>query len=257
MTRNSPRGWRDVLPTLVNFRDAGGIDTVQGGRIRSGMLYRSDSLQDISHDEAAYLVDELGIRTVIDLRSPRETLEEGRGPLVDHLITYINVPLLDVDHAIRSEPGRIIEAFYINHMLDDPSIPVAVEAVALGLREPVLIHCAAGKDRTGLTVALVQLLCGAEVAGARENFMVTAANMEAIRARLGEWQRYARNMARLSPEIYECKASSFDGLLRTLVETQVDAETWALRRGIPPGVIEQLRTRLVDHKFQETVEKNQ
>ena len=64
---------------LKNFRDLGGIPTVDGKKIRHGLLYRSGHLCKISEEKAEFLRDRKGIETVVDLRSPSELAEKHRG----------------------------------------------------------------------------------------------------------------------------------------------------------------------------------
>lgn len=233
------------LTSFVNLRDVGGLRTADGRRLRPGRLFRSDSVQDITEEEADVLVGRLGVRSVIDLRTGPEAVQQGRGPLAHRPVSYLNIPLVDVDRP-EGLPGRLLLDSYIDHLHHDPNLPVAVETVTHAVRRPTLVHCAAGKDRTGVTLMLVELLCGVTIDDVRADFLVTAANIERIRARLRGWPRYARNMATLSPEIYECEPHSFDGLVAVLEREYGTAEGWALAKGLPAGTVELLRERLID-----------
>lgn len=240
-----PPSVTEELPTFANFRDVGGLQTADGRQIRKGRLFRSDSVQDITAAEAGVLVNKLGIRTVIDLRIGPEAVRHGRGPLVDHPIQYVNVPLIDVDGP-KGPPGRVLLDFYIDHLDNDPNLPVAVQTLALHSDRPILVHCAAGKDRTGVLMLLVELLAGARVDEVSRDFMRTAENMERIRARLRTWPHYARNMDTLSPEIYECEPHSVAGALDHLIDTYGSAAGWASANGIPDTTVALLRERLVE-----------
>ena len=68
------------LEGAVNVRDVGGLPTVDGRTTRPGVLLRSDNLQDLSAADVTRLVDELGLRTVVDLRSTGEVHLEGPTP---------------------------------------------------------------------------------------------------------------------------------------------------------------------------------
>ena len=93
-------GTRQAKATvLANFRDVGGLPAADGRQIRYGLLFRSDSLQELGDDDIANLVDRLGIRYIIDLRTAEESVQQGRGPLDSYPIGYLNVPLVDVDAA--------------------------------------------------------------------------------------------------------------------------------------------------------------
>lgn len=232
------------LPTLVNFRDVGGLRTADGRQIRSGRLFRGDSIQDISATEVDTLVDELGIRYVVDLRTGEEAMQQGRGPLHSRPVTYVNVPLVDVDGPM-GPPGRVLLDHYLDHLDRDPNLPVAVEMVAHAVRLPTLVHCAAGKDRTGLTMLLVELLAGVTEEDVKADFLRTSDNMGAIVTRLRSWKRYSDNMDRLSEEIYRCEEHSVTGLLQELTNRYGSAAEWARLKGVPDQAVTMLRERLV------------
>ena len=72
--------WID-LDGAVNVRDLGGLPTTDGGRTLPNRILRSDNLQTLSDADVQLLVEEIGLREVIDLRTSAEVLLEGRGPL--------------------------------------------------------------------------------------------------------------------------------------------------------------------------------
>src|SRR3954453_13833403 len=78
----------------ANFRDLGGYRTARGGVTRRGRLFRSDSLSYLSDRDVAALRDELGVRTVIDLRAGHEGEEYGHGPLAAHA-RQLHLPIVD------------------------------------------------------------------------------------------------------------------------------------------------------------------
>jgi len=141
-----------------NCRDIGGYETVDGRRVRRGCVFRSDTLHRLTAADLER-ARELGIRTVIDLRSTDELTEWGRFAHADS-VAFHHLPLFE-----QEEPG--LEPF--DH--DDPEPPVGEmyvqmatagrDALATSLRviaegeHSVVFHCAAGKDRTGILAALL------------------------------------------------------------------------------------------------------
>jgi protein-tyrosine phosphatase len=110
--------FRVDLPTFTNFRDVGGLRTIDGRKLRSGLLFRSDSVQDITEAEAEVLVNKLGVRYLIDLRTGPEAVGQGRGPLANLPVSYLNIPLVDVDGP-TGPPGRVLLDFYLDHLEHD------------------------------------------------------------------------------------------------------------------------------------------
>src|SRR5207249_7773871 len=76
-----------------NFRDLGGYPTANGRRTRWGRLFRSDTLQELTEADLEVLRD-IGLATVIDLRTPSEAEREGRGLLATEPVRYINLPVV-------------------------------------------------------------------------------------------------------------------------------------------------------------------
>jgi protein-tyrosine phosphatase len=145
-----------VFDGLLNFRDLGGRPVNGGGVVRPGVLYRSDSLAYASTADADRLVNALGVATVVDLRGDREIALRGRGPLADLSVKYIHAPIVDVS------PGDGDLARHYVAMLAERGASVAAllrrltESPAL----PVIVHCEAGRDRTGVVVATILGLVG-------------------------------------------------------------------------------------------------
>lgn len=248
------------LHGAFNFRDLGGLPTTDGGRIRSGRLFRSDTLQALTEDDVAHLVDDLGIAGVVDLRSPVETVEEGRGAVTGHpgqKLTYVNVPLglapvrnqtqeVDATGVDTSQPGALTAAMYVRQLDEDASVPRAVELVAVLTDRPTVVHCAVGKDRTGVITALVLLLVGVDEETVVRDYMETATNIDRMIERLRGWPRYAGHMGVIPDEFYRVEEHAIRGTLAELNARYGGAAGWARDR-LRPGVIGTLRTHLVEH----------
>jgi len=231
------------LSGAYNFRDLGGMRARGGGVLRTGRLFRSDTLQELTDDDIARLVDELRIAFVIDLRQAAEAVEEGRGPLARLSVCYANVPLVDLDSA--GAPGELTATQYLDHLEHDPNLVVAVELVASVVHRPTVLHCAAGKDRTGVVTALLLGLLGVAHEQIVEDYMVTATNMDRITERFGRWPRYRQNMASLPAEIYRVEERTIRTFLRELDHRYGGAAGWARARGVDPEVERRLAAALL------------
>jgi protein-tyrosine phosphatase len=148
---------------LVNFRDVGGLATPEG-RVRPGLLFRADDLCYASDAGRVALV-RLDVATVIDLRTSEER-EERPGPLPSmHAPLHEAIDeddLADSRHLTgRAEGEAKLRDLYVL-LLERATPQFARIFAALSVRAsfPAIVHCAGGKDRTGLTVALVQSALG-------------------------------------------------------------------------------------------------
>ncbi|MEW9551137.1 tyrosine-protein phosphatase [Nonomuraea sp. NPDC050783] len=157
-------------PGCVNTRDLGGLPTVHGGRIRRGALIRSDRPRPASVDA----VLRAGVRLVIDLRLAGECAADP-SPLAGHPV-YRNLPVLREEDTVLEAMAETLPAIY-RAILDRGADRMTGVLTAIALAPPggVLVHCHAGRDRTGLVVALALSLAGVPDEEIARDYAVTAA----------------------------------------------------------------------------------
>jgi protein-tyrosine phosphatase len=222
---------------LCNIRDLGGLPTEDGRITRSGVLYRSDV--PLPGDPEP---DGIGVwppRTVLDLRSPVEIAAVPH-PLASGTTVVRPLPLIDDSaHAgaatavLPSGPeARAWFAGLYHRWLDEhPDRIVAAVTAAVQGPWPVLVHCAAGRDRTGVVTALLLRAAGVERAAVVDDYRRTEDNQERIVARLAATGRRipVRALAALqTPEAIE-------RVLDTVDEHPGGATGWLVAGGAPPG----------------------
>jgi protein tyrosine/serine phosphatase len=143
-----------------NVRDLGGLPTIDGGRIRQAALIRSDSPDRLTSTGIAAL-REYGVRRIIDLRSAGEAAARP-GPFVSDPM-YRLLPFIDPRQEALRDPAAepTLASVYCASITRNAShIVAAIAAIADAPPGGVLVHCASGKDRTGMTVALVLRVAG-------------------------------------------------------------------------------------------------
>lgn len=151
---------RVVLDGTFNTRDLGGL-TKPGGSIRRGRLLRSDGLHDLSDSDRSHLAA-LGLRTVVDLRSDEERAERVSS-LTGLDVEVVALPIgggqidpdLDAMPTLREAYETIVDA-------GAPALASAINRLAEPDALPALVHCTAGKDRTGVLIALVLSMIGVD-----------------------------------------------------------------------------------------------
>jgi protein-tyrosine phosphatase len=169
-----------------NARDLGDLPTVTGVRTQRAAIIRSDSPHRLTGGGARSLVDH-GVRTIVDLRLPYEAAEASY-PFArpgDHGISYVNISFVDPTQR-GTTPGRAPLADDYKGMLVRFRVQVAeiVGAIADAPAGGVLIHCAAGKDRTGMIVALLLDLIGVPRELIADDYALSG---EYLRDRTQEW----------------------------------------------------------------------
>lgn len=217
------------LDGVVNMRDVGGIPTTDGGVVRSGRLLRSDNLQDLTSEDVVEL-RALGVTDVVDLRADGEAAAAGPGPLTrEPWVRVRQLSLFDEPGpgarpetsasdegpepvATEQDPGAIDRALVRNDGSDEPAWgpPAAAHYVAYLEDRPdsvvaalrtiaeaegaVIVHCAAGKDRTGTIVAMALLLAGADLDAVVDDYAASAERIDLIMGRLREDPVYAAGL---------------------------------------------------------------
>ncbi|WP_307024925.1 tyrosine-protein phosphatase [Arthrobacter globiformis] len=179
-----------IYSPLVNLRDLGGLP-VAGGRVRSGLLLRSDDVSVTTGDQAAQLVAE-GLTTILDLRSQEETRRSGRGPLGRLPVTYHHLPLMpnlsSPDHQTENFRDRTAEGigrWYVRLLESRAETIVKGLDIIADTRGTVIFHCAGGKDRTGVFAACILTVLGADALTVVTDYARTQESLGALTARLG------------------------------------------------------------------------
>lgn len=147
------------VPGTLNFRDAGGHQVEGGGSVATRTLFRSDALHRVDSAGSAMLA-ELGLKTVLDLRTIEELLV-AQSPLADFAdrgTRTIHLSLVGPDFS-ELPPGLDgVYRFFIDRR--GPAIAAAIKQLASPGALPALVHCAAGKDRTGVVIAFTLAAVG-------------------------------------------------------------------------------------------------
>lgn len=158
----------------ANLRELGGY-AAGGTTVRWGKLFRSDALHALTALGRQSIAD-LGIGLVVDLRRDEETVED---PTVLPGVKIVRAPIFAAGQpsGIADRPFSL-DAVY-DAMVDDhgPQLVAAVTHIARSGRTPVLVHCTAGKDRTGLVVALTLLAAGVHRDDVAADFALTETNL--------------------------------------------------------------------------------
>jgi hypothetical protein len=227
-----------------NFRDLGGLGAA-GGQVRSGVLFRSDTLQALTQADVAYLVDEVNLELVVDLRVGPEAVEQGRGLMAGTTVCYLNAPLPEAPTS-SLPPREQTLALYRDHAGSPQSkVGVVLRVISALAGQPVLVHCAMGKDRTGLVIALLLRLIGVNEDDIVADYLRTAPAVPKLLERFRSWPHYAQHMTTVPPEVYDIEENTIRGFLSWLETEFGGAVGWAHARGIDDVSIARLRRAML------------
>jgi protein-tyrosine phosphatase len=231
----------------LNARDLGGYEAGDGRETRWGAVVRSDSPAALTEAGRAALA-EYGVRAIVDLRLPTE-LADYPNPFAepgDHGIAYTNVSFIDPAAGFPPDTYTLSENYL--WMLDRFGGLVAqvMAAIAGAPDGAVVIHCAAGKDRTGLISALLLGLVGVPAETIAADYAMTA---ELLRPREQEWLEGCPPEERAEREAmlarYAPTAEVMLEVLEGLGDRYGEVEAYLLQAGVSHDDLRRLRDRLL------------
>ncbi|MFG2433683.1 tyrosine-protein phosphatase [Streptomyces sp. NPDC048508] len=248
------------LGGVRNFRDVGGLPTTDGRRVRPGQLFRSGHLAHATEEDAAFL-SSLGLHTIFDFRNAADQKLEGPDVELPG-VRNVNLPLSDP--ADGSEFWKMVrdgDLDQLRALLGDGKAAdrmigsyrsIITERTAehsrvlLSMAEdsvPALMHCAAGKDRAGLSIAITLLALGVERDAIVADYLESNATHRRYKVR-----RTSSAASAYSPEVMELLSPLFDARAEYLTAAfETIEETWGgvdayLEKGL--GLTHELRDRL-------------
>ncbi|NUO97852.1 MAG: tyrosine-protein phosphatase [Nonomuraea sp.] len=262
---NEMTRWID-LEGAVNVRDLGGLPTRDGGLTRRGRIYRSDNLQGLTPADVSYLVGELDLRHVVDLRSTAEVSLEGPGPLthapevtLHHLTLFaeggrhtdVEADSIDGDRVLPWQERVVDEelrvtGFYFGYLRDRPDAVVAALRAMSRDDGAALVHCAAGKDRTGVLSALALEVAGATREAIVDDYVATGERLELILKRLRASDTYRDDLDSRPTDDHMPRARYIEQFLKVLDDRFDGPMGWLTHHGWTPSDTTLLRSRLRD-----------
>lgn len=240
------------LDGAENVRDLGGLPTTDGQQLQSGRLLRGDSLQELSESDVRYLVDELRLRAVVDLRTGIEVRAEGPGPLtkedaveICHLSLFPEagettdaaaVEADDDDQPVvlpwqSEERGESVErrgasGIYLRYLDDRADSIVAALRVIAESDGATIVHCAAGKDRTGVVIACALAEVGVTREAIIADYARSGERIDAIYRRLTARRTYRDDLSGTDVDEHRPRASTMERLLAAIDDLHGGVPAW-------------------------------
>jgi protein tyrosine/serine phosphatase len=228
-----------------------------------GVLLRADNLQSLSAHDVRRLLEHERVEVILDLRTATEVALEGPGPMASESGVRIEHRSLHPDsggntdldadtvrpwgskHDDDSFPQEtpVVRA-YMSYLLRRPdSVVGAVRSIARA-QEAVLVHCAAGKDRTGVVVAVALDAAGVERDAIVADYVATGQRIEAILQRLVSSPTYRAELEGHDPRRHTPLAETMERFLELVDEQYGGSAAWLRAQGLEEDDLERLRLRL-------------
>lgn len=245
----APR-WISLAGT-ANTRDLGGIATA-GGVSAARVVIRSDNLQSLSEADVTRLTGELGVTLVLDLRTPGEVAAEGPTPLsaagVEHHVLSL---LPDPDAAMR-DAGQVLPEragldpadAYLGYLAEMSANVVTAFTLIARNDGATIIHCAVGKDRTGVIAAMLLDVAGAQREAVLADYLATGEVIEAVIGRISDRPLYSAGLSKRTLDSHRPKEQTMRRFFSVLDSDWGGAAGWLTAHGLGEADLIRLRVRL-------------
>src|SRR3954454_12623572 len=245
---------REGLDGALNWREVGGLPTTDGRRVRPGRLFRSDTLQCLPEASVRRLADDVGLATVIDLRLPYEVEVEGRGALAEVPHRYHHLPFLvaGTEQAGNATPRftsdhDVVVQHYLGYLETSPdAVAGVVQVLAAPDALPAVVHCAAGKDRTGVAVAVLLRAVGVPADLVAAEYASGADRMADVFAQLRRMKSYGERLDAMPAEARVTEVATMERFLAAVDEEYGGVRRFLLAHGVAEETLTRLREQLTE-----------
>ncbi|WP_040798147.1 tyrosine-protein phosphatase [Nocardia higoensis] len=237
---------------LLGFRPVARLRTADGRQVAPGRLFRSATPQFVGADAARRFVDAVGLRTIIDLRLPREVRKEGSGGFAGTGARIVNVPFA-VRETVRAEsavapmtsPDPLVGT-YLGYLADGSAFRRVIETLLAADGLPALVHCTLGKDRTGVAYAILLDALGILRADIAADYARSTGEVADMMNRLRDMASYGDDVAVYPPEAYSTSPANVLRFLAWVDLTFGGSRSYLESAGVGAAALDELAAKILE-----------
>ena len=241
--------------SVPNFRDLGGYRTLDGRTVAWRRVFRSAALQKMSERDITRLKQDIRPRAVIDLRRPRNPEKNPEPLLLEEIgARYYPIPFRPDGPAYLEDEAKVnpnatnMGAIYLYRISEKPfgkRLVDALEVIAEKDNHPLVFHCSAGKDRTGVLAAMVLAAMGIVDEDVVEDYALSAPLMKDIRDRMTSDPETAQAVKDQPDFQWEASAESMAAFLAALRREYGSADGYLRANGAGSSLVDRLKAALL------------
>ena len=243
--------------SVPNFRDLGGYRTHDGSTVAWRRLFRSAALNKMNERDMARLEEDISPRAVIDLRRVRDPEKNPEVLFLEEIgVRYYSIPFRPDSAAYVNEEWKAYPSatnmgeIYLQRISEQPfgkRLVDALEIIAEGENHPVVFHCTAGKDRTGVLAAMVLTAIGIVDDDVVEDYTLSASLMNEIRVRITSDPETAQAVKDQPEYQWEASAESMAVFLSLLRREYGSAHGYLRANGADSSLVDRLKAALLSN----------
>jgi protein-tyrosine phosphatase len=240
--------------SVPNFRDLGGYRTLDGKTTGWGRVFRSGELCRMTDSDFARLTQEIRINTVLDLRDRIELEKQGTGRVAESGMKYFNVPFTVGDGSRDPDMERFksftnmgeVYLYFFRHQAYGRQVVKALEIIAEPANHPLVFHCAAGKDRTGVLAAATLSVLGVPDEDIIKDYTLTTPFMKELIDHLNNNPGIVDRADSLPDYFWTSNAESMELFLTALRREFGSVKGYLEAHGAEAGLFDRLREALLE-----------
>ena len=245
---------RDInFEAIINCRDLGGYQTCDGNTVAWRRLFRSGDLRHMTSNDSHRLKDEIGLVSVLDLRSSFEIKQEDIGLVQETGFKYYNVSLITDGDDRKASRRRYSDftsmgEFYLYLIHQDEVGPLIIQAfdfISRPENHPLLFHCSMGKDRTGIIAAMLLSVLGVANDDIISDYILSAPYMNLFVNDMNKRLKPREDSSGLPDYFWEAVPESMSLFLSSIEKDFGSAKGYLETNGAEPSLFERLEKALL------------